>query len=548
MAKLDFTTYLTANPSPIPTTPSMKRLADCPTRWTRRHLAHAPRQKFTRRRPLPVAEVRDGTVAKVGRGMFWGGFSMTVSLVVISGIIAQLPRPRRLMDDPNELFTILCDDKKLLFIVADGIITGSGNDRSTPDLCLSIAVAAGHKQHNRAQVYAGHFNYKAHRVPTLWWSTAATSTRKPKAGNRGKRDSAADPHELLLAGGSITSVQHLMGVTPDNFETVLMVDADTKVYPDALKLLTYCLINDPLVRGLCGETKIANKRDSWVTGIQVFEVSESVFGGAPKGDRDWVPIITKPEIVQEYSQNVVETLHQKNLLPLGEDRFNHPNAAQLPNRKMMFVPQAVCKTVVPDEFSVPLSQRRRWINSTIHNLLELVLVRNLCGTFCFSMQFVIFMELIGTVVLPVAIIRRLINSLASSMPLVMLLAVLVSPAPLILITSRKLIMWRDGGVLGRFAGVELCPSGILLLALDDFSWGATRMVEGEAKGEAHGGKEGSFDASKVRPAYALLNDSSDNPYGNDYHSAHLDTTEFDLPQSNYQYHNNYRPPPKGFYN
>ena len=50
-----------------------------------------------------------------------------------------------------------------------------------------------------------------------------------------------------------------------------------------------------------------------------------------------------------------------------------------------------------------LSQRRRWINSTVHNLMELVLVRDLCGTFCFSMQFVVFIELVGTLVLPAAI-------------------------------------------------------------------------------------------------------------------------------------------------
>jgi chitin synthase len=35
--------------------------------------------------------------------------------------------------------------------------------------------------------------------------------------------------------------------------------------------------------------------------------------------------------------------------------------------------------------------------------MELVLVRDLCGTFCFSMQFVVFIELIGTLVLPAAI-------------------------------------------------------------------------------------------------------------------------------------------------
>ncbi|KAF9425909.1 hypothetical protein BGZ94_007110 [Podila epigama] len=453
------------------------------------------------------------------------------------------------------------DNKKLLFIICDGIITGSGNDRSTPEICSSlmeldpafdadptpqsyIAVAAGSKQHNRAKVYAGYFRWKNRRVPTVLVVKCGNEEEheKPKAGNRGKRDS-----QLILMNffSRVTyndrmtpldyelfrKIQHLMQVTPDKFEIVLMVDADTKVYPSSLKLLMNCMNNDPLIMGLCGETKIANKRQSWVTAIQVFEYYishhlgkgfESVFGGvtclpgcfcmyrlkARKGD-DWVPIITKPEIVQEYSQNIVETLHQKNLLLLGEDRFlTTLMLRNFPNRKMMFMPQAICKTVVPDEFSVLLSQRRRWINSTIHNLLELVLVRNLCGTFCFSMQFVILMELIGTVVLPVAMILTVVlivnlatiqmQTLAQAAPLILLVFVLTMPAALILLTTRKLIY-----VAWMFVYLLALPVWNFVLPLyaywhfDDFSWGETRKVAGEAKGEAHGNADGMFDSSRV---------------------------------------------------
>lgn len=68
------------------------------------------------------------------------------------------------------------DDRKLLFLIADGVITGHGETISTPDMCLSlitfdesnpaaknpepmpyIAVAVGSKQHNCAKVYAGHY-------------------------------------------------------------------------------------------------------------------------------------------------------------------------------------------------------------------------------------------------------------------------------------------------------------------------------------------------------------------------------------------------------
>jgi len=46
------------------------------------------------------------------------------------------------------------------------------------------------------------------------------------------------------------------------------VDADTKVYPDSLARMIACMSRDPYIMGLCGETKIANKGDSWVTAIQ----------------------------------------------------------------------------------------------------------------------------------------------------------------------------------------------------------------------------------------------------------------------------------------
>lgn len=66
------------------------------------------------------------------------------------------------------------DHRKLLFIVADGIITGEGEKMSTPDICVSlldqdprfgtptpmgyIAVGNGAKKENRALVYAGHYS------------------------------------------------------------------------------------------------------------------------------------------------------------------------------------------------------------------------------------------------------------------------------------------------------------------------------------------------------------------------------------------------------
>ncbi|KAI7860221.1 chitin synthase-domain-containing protein [Circinella umbellata] len=457
---------------------------------------------------------------------------------------------------------------KLILVICDGIITGSGNNQSTPEACLSmmrdfivpphqvqpahyIAIADGSKQNNMAKVYAGYYKYKdetvdpAHqqRVPMVTIVKCGTpeETSEPKPGNRGKRDSQIilmqfmqkvifDERLTQMEYEFFNHVWRVTGVPADSYEICLMVDADTKLYPDALSRMVSCCVKDPEISGLCGETKIANKTDSWVSMIQVFEyyishhmnkAFEAIFGGvtclpgcfcmyrikAPKGPTGyWVPVLANPDVVQHYSENVVDTLHKKNLLLLGEDRYLSTLMLKIfPNRKMMFVPQAVCKTVVPDSFKVLLSQRRRWINSTIHNLMELLFVHDLCGTFCFSMQFVVFMELVGTLALPAAIAFTLyliilaIIGQPAIIPLVLLALILGLPAVLIVMTSRKVVY--VGWMLIYLISLPIWNFVLPMYAywhFDDFSWGDTRKVEGSEKDRGHGvDPTGQFDSSRI---------------------------------------------------
>jgi chitin synthase len=228
---------------------------------------------------------------------------------------------------------------------------------------------------------------------------------------------------------------------------------------------------------------------------------------APKGDGYWVPILTNPDIINTYSEKFVDTLHKKNLLLLGEDRFLTTLMLRtFPRRKLIFVPRAYCKTTVPAQFKVLLSQRRRWINSTIHNLLELVMVRELCGVFCFSMQFVIILELIGTVTLPAAIIFTMLLVITSIVgnpeiiPLMLLAAILGLPAILILFTTRRVvyIYWMIIYLLALPIWNFVLPV-YAFWHFDDFSWGATRQVHGEGKDKGHGYGGGAHLQSGVIP-------------------------------------------------
>ncbi|WOO78852.1 Chitin synthase 3 [Vanrija pseudolonga] len=463
---------------------------------------------------------------------------------------------------------------KLILVVCDGMVRGSGSKQFTPDIVLSmmkelvipeseveahsyVAIADGHKRHNMAKVYAGFYDYdndtvepsKQQRVPMVLVAKTGNPLERndAKPGNRGKRDSQIvvmgflqkvmfDERMTTFEYEFFNAIWRCTGVTPDRYETVLCVDADTKVFPDSVSRMNACMVNDTEIMGLCGETKIANKRETWVTMIQVFEyyishhqtkAFESVFGGvtclpgcfsmyrikAPKGGSGyWVPILANPDIVEHYSENIVDTLHKKNLLLLGEDRYLSTLMLKtFPKRKMVFCPQAVCKTIVPDTFKVLLSQRRRWINSTIHNLFELMLVRDLCGTFCFSMQFVVFMDLVGTLVLPAAISFTLYILIITILPrsvthqakpivsLVLLACILGLPGVLIIITSRKLVYvgWMLMYLLSLPVWNFVLPA-YSFWHMDDFSWGETRKVAGEGKGDAsHGDKEGTFDSSNI---------------------------------------------------
>ena len=108
------------------------------------------------------------------------------------------------------------------------------------------------------------------------------------------------------------------------------------------------------------------------------------------------PLIICDAVLDEYSDGCVDTLHKKNLLSLGEDRFlTTLMTKHFPRMSFKFIPDAYALTAAPETWSVLLSQRRRWINSTIHNLAELVLLKEMCGFCCFSMRFIVFIDLTG---------------------------------------------------------------------------------------------------------------------------------------------------------
>ncbi|OLY80363.1 Chitin synthase 8 [Smittium mucronatum] len=437
----------------------------------------------------------------------------------------------------ESLATLRYDDRrKLLFIICDGMIMGSGNDRPTPRIVLDIlgadheagciplsfqSLGEGSKQHNMGKVYSGLYEVSGHVVPYLVIVKCGSPSERFRQGNRGKRDSQIilmrffnkvhfdlemTPLELEI----YHQIKNIIGVDPAYYEFIMMVDADTYVFPESLNRMVSCMVHDSKLMGICGETKLANEKETWVTMVQVYEyylshhlskAFESLFGSVTclpgcfsmyriQASESEYPLLINNSVLKDYSENRVDTLHKKNLLSLGEDRYlTTLMLKHLPYYKMKFTPDAQCRTNAPDTWKILLSQRRRWINSTVHNLLELVFLPRLCGFCCFSMRFIVFIDLFSTIIMPatVAYLGYLIYVLVtwtSDIPLIsIMLLVSVYAMQVLLFIIKK--QWQHiGWMIVYFFAIPIFSLFIPLYSFwhfDDFSWGNTRVVVGDGQ-------------------------------------------------------------------
>lgn len=444
------------------------------------------------------------------------------------------------------------DKRKLLAIICDGMIIGQGNDKPTPRIVLDIlgvsdtvdpeplsfeSLGEGLKQHNMGKVYSGLYEVQGHIVPFLVIVKVGKPSEVSRPGNRGKRDSqmvlmrflnrvhynlAMSPMELEM----YHQIRNIIGVNPTFYEYLLQMDADTVVAADSAARFVSSFLDDVRLIAICGETALTNAKGSFVTMIQVYEyyishnlvkAFESLFGSVTclpgcftmyriRAAETGKPLFVSREVVEAYSTIRVDTLHMKNLLHLGEDRYLTTLLLKHHNKyKTKYLMKAHAWTIAPDSWAVFLSQRRRWINSTVHNLAELIPMNQLCGFCCFSMRFVVFMDLLTTVVQPVTIayfvylIALIIMdaSVVGTTAFIMLGAIYGLQA-IIFIIRRK---WEMiGWMLLYICAVPVYSFGLPLYAfwhMDDFNWGNTRVVAGEKGKKVVISDEGKFDPASI---------------------------------------------------
>ncbi|KAH6598617.1 hypothetical protein BASA50_003653 [Batrachochytrium salamandrivorans] len=436
----------------------------------------------------------------------------------------------------ESLANLKYDDKhKLIFVICDGMIIGSGNDRPTPRIVLDIlgvdpsvdpeavafhSLGEGNSQLNMGKIYSGLFEINGRVVPFIVVVKVGKPSEVGKPGNRGKRDSqmilmqflsrvhfnqGMAPLELEL----FHQMKNVIGVDPSFYEYIFMVDADTQVHQDSLNMLVSHMTRDARVSGTCGETNIANERKSFTSMIQVYEyfishhlskAFESLFGSVTclpgcfsiyriRTPGKNVPVLIAPGLIADYSENNVDTLHLKNLLHLGEDRYLTTLIMKhFPNMRTTFTADAKCETYAPERWPVLLSQRRRWINSTVHNLLELMNLSELCGFCCFSMRFVVFVDLLATLIQPSALIYLAYLVYASiadpttNFPIISIIMIACVYGFQVIIFLFRTEWQHIGWMFMYLLAIPLFSFYIPLYSFwhfDDFSWGNTRKAAGE---------------------------------------------------------------------
>ena len=444
------------------------------------------------------------------------------------------------------------DKRKLLVIICDGMIIGQGNDRPTPRIVLDIlgvsetvdpeplsfeSLGEGLKQHNMGKVYSGLYEVQGHIVPFLVVVKIGKPSEVSRPGNRGKRDSqmllmrflnrvhynhAMNPLELEMHH----QIRNIIGVNPTFYEFLFQIDADTVVAPDSATRMVASFLHDSRLIGICGETALSNSRSSFITMIQVYEyyishnltkAFESLFGSVTclpgcfsmyriRAAETGKPLFVSREVIEAYSTMRVDTLHMKNLLHLGEDRYLTTLLLKFHSKyKTKYIFHAHAWTIAPDSWSIFMSQRRRWINSTVHNLIELIPLQQLCGFCCFSMRFVVFLDLLSTIVAPVTvayivylIVRVALHSEVVPVTAFILLGAIYGLQAIIFILRRK---WEMvGWMIIYILATPVFSLGLPLYAfwhMDDFSWGNTRVVTGEKGRKIVITDEGKFDPSAI---------------------------------------------------
>lgn len=378
--------------------------------------------------------------------------------------------------------------RKLLFIVADGLVAAVGQKPTYKILLEDIfehkadlEEGIDNQSHsymsfdgdgaskNLASCHTGHYRGVPYVVVVK--TGREDEQDSPKPGNRGKRDSQLLAYNFFhyvnyrrfwspLFESLEFQMRMRLNIDARDALYMLAIDCDTEVDRTGISYLVDRLQNKPKLIGVCGYTGVGNTMSSFVASSQVFEywlthavlkavesVCSSVFvlsGCFTIYRLKWPnnhPAILHPLLLEDYAGSYDKTLHEHNLLSIGEDRYLSTLAIRYfgSDCRLQYFSAATCTTVVPEKLSVLLDQRRRWTNSLIHCHFAHLNVPPFEASIWTHVRllFVLFCELFMVFILPLAlpagVVLAVISVLLTPYAWAIMLAFLLLPVLLCVI-------------------------------------------------------------------------------------------------------------------
>ncbi|KAH9920748.1 chitin synthase-domain-containing protein [Fomitopsis serialis] len=316
-------------------------------------------------------------------------FALFILLAFAIGFIASINfGSERAPEDHDKFVICQYDDKrKLLLIVCDGQVAGSDNDQPTPRIVLGVlgappnidaellsflCLGEGAKHHNMGKAY----------------SDAARPVRRRGLVTVVHFNAPTNPLEFEM----YHQIKNVIGINPSFYESVFMTNADTAVYlSDRHELfvdLSIVWAHDK--KSIATIMTEVYEYFIWHHMAKAFEPlfgSVSRLPGCFRHHRPRTPDAHKPLFISnQIIDNCPQSRHAAHEEPAAPRRRSIPHDA-----------------VAPDDWKILLSQRWLWINSAAHNLGELVLLEQMCGFCCFSMRFIVMMDLVSALIQPVAV-------------------------------------------------------------------------------------------------------------------------------------------------
>jgi chitin synthase len=141
-------------------------------------------------------------------------------------------------------------------------ILGRGEElfRATAPTFSFKSVGEGSKKLNYGEVYSGLYDYEGHVVPYIVVVKVGSPIEVERPGNRGKRDSQIlvmnffnrvhfqspmNPLELEI----FHQINNIIGIDPECYEFLFMIDADTTVEATSLNSLVASCVSDKSIAG-----------------------------------------------------------------------------------------------------------------------------------------------------------------------------------------------------------------------------------------------------------------------------------------------------------